>query len=212
MNRAPDPTPEQLAELAALLGGQLHRRPHDDENQPATVRLESPRCLLYVRSLWGGGGKWTAFIQDLDGRSIHNAPRANVNPARGMPAIAADLRRRVLDPARAAIVAHETGKSSRAAAAQDIAAKIASLESAAGASNAAGGSSCGPVLQLPGFEIKDQYDLSGCTYTETFRASIRVHSFDCLRMIARLVAEDHRLHEQLRANRAQQDPDPDTTP
>jgi hypothetical protein len=196
----PEPTPDQLARLAALLGGQV-QAPTDPQRTRSSIRLDSPRCLLQIGPIWSSRDKWHAWITDTEGRSIHASPSANVSPSRTLEAIAADIRRRVLDPARSVLIAHETRKNTEHTREQDLAQKIAALEAVTGHTNSPAHHSA-EVVRLPGIRITNRYHLQADHYGGTYRLEIDVHSFDCLRMIARLIAEDHRVHDALRAARA----------
>jgi hypothetical protein len=183
-----EPTAEFIAALASCMGGIL--TPQEGGRLPVIV-FDSPRCQLHIRASWEARPKWRAYIMDLDGRNIHRSQSANFSPSRPVPDIAADIRRRVLDASRQAIITHGISRRQQQAKADDISTRLARLEAAMGATNNTEGYHHNHFVRLPGLRISTEYNFGQGT---RYCAEITVHSLDCLVMIARIIAEDQRLH------------------
>lgn len=119
----------------------------------------------------------------------HSAPSVCTAIDRSVAAIAADLRRRLIGAAHAACKA-----------AMENAAQVRDREHARNAQIAELEQVLGPLKQshdhqsqyTDGFSIH-RSDLAGGGYKGEYRAEVRVRSWHCLLMIARLVAEDARV-------------------
>lgn len=188
--RITEPTTEFIAALASSLGGTL--TPQEDERLPC-ITFDSPRCQLHIRASWDARPKWRASLCDVAGKHIHQSESANFNHARPLPAIAAELRRRVLEASRPAIIAHYTRQRASEADQAEITRRITCLENAMQTTNQTQHYH-NDFIVLPGLRIRSAYDFGGSDYRPDYDASITVHSFDCLLMIARIIAEDHRIH------------------
>lgn len=196
----PEITADFIARLAALLDGEAVARPDSQRHDgPPVIRLHSPRVLLSISNSWDARPKWRASVLDWNGRHIHGAPCANFSSTRGMPEIAADLRRRVLTPARAQVIQHAAQASAAALKHQQASERLAQLTDI-----------LGPVkpyhngyANFTGLRIEHEYHLQDKDGPwASFQAQISVHSFDALKMIAAIIAEDHRLNDQVRASAA----------
>lgn len=189
------PTAEFVAALASAMGGELVPPDVERHDRLPSIRFSSPRCLLRLSSAWRARGKWHAWVYDDKGQTVSAAQSANFSPSRSVVEVAADLRRRVLEASRAALVAHYTAGAVRAAEAQDIAGKVERLEQVAGCKNDAQRYGRGAFIRLPGFEVERDYYF-GSRHSNCYSATVTVHSFECLLMIARLVAEDQRINSK----------------
>lgn len=190
---SPEITPEFIARLAALLGGQVITRPGSRDDSPQLViRLHSPRVLLTLSHAWHARPKWHASALDWDGRHIHGSPGANFSSTRPIEEIAADLRRRVLDPARAHLIRHAASASATAQKHQQASTRLEQLETILGP----GKPYHNGFANLPGLRIPHEYHLQDRDGPwASFQAEITLHSFHALKMIAAIIAEDHRLHQ-----------------
>lgn len=186
-------TREFIAALAQSMGGLVQPDSADPDRRLPGIRFDSPRCVLHLRTCWQPRGMWHAFVCDDKGHCISGSATANFNPTRHISGIATDLRRRVLEPSRTAIIAHATTQGSKAVASRELRERIEKLEAVFGVKNDTEGYQHNHFVKLPQFRIASEYHLAGSARRGRFTAEISVESFDCLLMIARLVAEDHRL-------------------
>lgn len=169
--------------VARLLGG----RYLDDETECACHTIElAPTVQLWARRDWQDKDKvkWGARCPLAQ---VHSPECVRTSLGRPVAAIAADLKRRLLPAAFAvckkAMAAAEAKDKERAREAQ-----LAQLEEI-----------LGPMRRenyhdshyCDGFSIRRDELLAGA-YPDRYRAEVRVHSWHCLLMIARLVAEDAR--------------------
>ena len=186
----PPITPGFIHRLAEALGGAVVADVTDeDRDRVPVVVFDVPRCQLHISTAWDARPKWRAWITDATGQCVHNCPSANFDSKRPLPAITADIRRRVLDQAVEPLRQHYAAQMAYASEQELMRQRIAELEAATGSINAP--SRYGRVLVLPGFDIQHEYTLKK---SDSFTADIRVHSFAALKMIAAICAEDHRLH------------------
>ncbi len=187
-----DPTAEFIAQLAAHMGGTI--APQENDRLPG-IRFENPRCIMFIRSSWDARPKWRAYITAADGKNIHRAASANFNGKRPLHDIGADLRRRVLEASRQAIRDHGKTAAEKQTKEREIQDRVQHLETAAQAVNDKAGYH-NHFVRLPGFTVASEYHLSADRHG--FTAEVTVHSFECLLMIARLVAEDRRIYNATR--------------
>jgi hypothetical protein len=188
---SPEITAEFMHRLAVLLDGEAVTRPGCNDGRLPVIRLHSPRVLLTLSHAWHARPKWHASALDWQGKHIHGSPSANFTSSRPIEEIAADLRRRVLDPARAHLIRHASHTAAADLKHQQAAHRLAELETI-----------CGPskpyhngYANLTGLRIPHEYHLQDRDGPwASFHAEITLHSFEALKMIARIVAEDHRLH------------------
>jgi hypothetical protein len=193
---SPEITPEFMQRLAALLGGEAIARPHAENDKRPVIRLDAPKVLLSVNHAWHARPKWHASITDWDGRHIHGSPSANFTSSRPVEEIAADLRRRVLDPARAHIIKHAETAAAVATRQQLVRHRLDQLEAILGPQKP---NYHNTFAALPGLRIAHQCHLEDSSGPwPCFEAEIRLHSFEAMKMIAHIIAEDHRLHAATR--------------
>jgi hypothetical protein len=160
----------------------------DDEEAQHRVMVElAPTVHLWARRSWEQKGMiaWTAHCPHAQG---YSAPGVCTSLTRPAAAIAEDIRRRLLPAAR------EWCKSTMGSAAQ-----TRNTEHARQAEVAELEQNLGPMAEAhdgthytDGFSIRHD-DLLGGDYNGRYRAEVRVYSWHCLLMIARLVAEDERV-------------------
>ncbi len=169
--------------VARLLGGRFL-----DEDAAAcvhTIEL-APTVHIWARRDWQKKGMihWGARCPRAAG---HACPRVCTAISRPVAATAADLRRRLIPAAQAwcrAAVASAALQHDREHARK---ARLAELTQAVGPLRESN-----QVHHAQGFTIRHD-DLLGSGFDGRIRAEIDVHSWPCLLMIAKLVAEDARV-------------------
>lgn len=197
MKPTPDPD-DALPEIAAHLGGTLassttHRRPF--------IILPTVRARLHLATSWQPRGKWRAYLTDDTGQTFRS-PDANFSPERSPRDIAQDIRRRVIEPARAPLAAHYTAQSKHAAEVTTLQQLIARLDDALGRPGEIHNHRhYNTYYHSPGFRTARESDIMPGTHPSqaTHRAEIDVYSFECYLMIARLVREDRAIHARTHA-------------
>lgn len=191
----PPITAEFITRLALLLDGEAVPRPGCNDERLPVIRLHSPRVLLSISNSWEARPKWRASVMDWEGKHIYGSPSANFTSTRPIEEIAADLRRRVLEPARAHLIQHASNAASAAQKHQQAAHRLAELENILGPTKPYHNG----YANLPGFRIPHEHHLQDRDGPwPSFHAEITLHSFDAFKMIAAIIAEDHRLNSQSR--------------
>ena len=188
----PEITPDFLARLAVLLDGEAVHRPGCSEDHPQLViRLHSPRVLLSISHSWDARPKWRASALNWDGKHIHGSPSANFTSSRPVEEIAADIRRRVLDPGRAHLIRHAASASASDLKHQQASTRLAELAAILGTSQPYHNG----YANFHGLRILHEYHLQDKDGPwPAFNAEITLHSFAAFKMIAAIIAEDRRLH------------------
>lgn len=170
--------------VARLLGGRFLTE--DAERSSHTIEL-APTIHLWARRDWQKKGMihWGARCPSTQN---YSAPSVCTAIDRPVAAIAADLRRRLIPAARASCkAAMETAARARdTERARD--AQIAELEQVLGPLRKAHDH----AHYTDGFSIRRE-DLLGGSFDGRYRAEVRVRSWHCLLMMAKLVAEDTRI-------------------
>ena len=188
---SPEITPEFMHRLATLLAGEAVTRPGCSDERLPVIRLHAPRVLLSLSHAWHARPKWHASALDWEGKHIHGSPSANFTSTRPLDEIAADLRRRVLDPARAHLIRQATAAASSTQKHQQASARLSELETILGP----GKPYHNGFANLPGLRIVHEYHLQDRDVPwPSFQAEITLHSFHALKMIAAIIAEDNRIH------------------
>ncbi len=170
--------------VARLLGGRF--LDEDAERSSHTIEL-APTIHLWARRDWQKKSmiRWGARCPSAQNCS---APSISTGINRSVAAIAADLQRRLIPEARASCKS-----------AMESAARARDAEHARNAQIAELEQVLGPLRKAhdhahyaEGFSIRRE-DLIGAAYDGRYRAEVRVRSWHCLLMIAKLVAEDTRI-------------------
>ncbi len=181
-------TTELLHALAPLLNGEVLG---NIRHQSEFIQLHALRARLTLSHSWRSGSKYTCHIYDDEGQSIHGSPSASFDPTRSPVSIAADITCRIITEARKPLTAHYIGKQAREAADIKHRARLSQLTDILGPLDYCQHSHAFGWRQL---HTRSDTDLTGSAYRGIHRAEIEVASFDCLLMIARLIAEDKRIH------------------
>lgn len=171
--------------VARLLGG---RYLEEEPNRPSHTIELAPTVRLWARRDWKKKGMilWGVSCPKASG---HSAPGVSTSINRPVAALAQDLRRRLLPSA------HAWCKQTIEAAAQTRDreharhARLAEIEQILGPMQA---SHDRAHHSTDRFSIRHN-DLFGGDYRGDYQAEIRVHSWHCLLMIAKLVVEDARV-------------------
>lgn len=189
---APEITADFIDRLSALLDGEAVARPDSQRHDGIPViRLHSPRVLLSISNSWDARPNWRASVLDWNGRHIHGAPCANFSSTRSLPEIAADLRRRVLTPARAQVIKHAAQASAAALKHEQASQRLDELAAILGPSKPYHNG----YANFAGLRIEHEFHLQDRDGPwASFHGQISVHSFAAFKMIAAIIAEDHRLH------------------
>lgn len=170
--------------VARLLGGRFVE--DDAERTTHTIEL-APTIHLWARRDWQKKNMihWGARCPSAQN---YSAPSVCTGMERTVAAIAADLQRRLIPAARASCKA-----------AMDAAARARDTERSRDAQIAELEQALGPLRKAhdhahytDGFSIRRE-DLLGGSFDGRYRAEVRVRSWHCLLMIAKLVAEDARI-------------------
>ena len=170
--------------VARLLGGRF--LDEDAERSSDTIEL-APMIHLWARRDWKKKDMihWGARCPSAQN---YSGPSICTGINRSVGAIAADLQRRLIPSARAACKS-----------AMEIAARTRDAEHARNAQIAELEQVLGPLRKAHdqahyanGFTIRRE-DLLGASFDGRYRAEVRVRSWHCMLMIAKLVAEDTRL-------------------
>jgi hypothetical protein len=169
--------------VARLLGGRFIE---DDERSSHTIEL-APTVHLWARRDWQKKGMihWGARCPAV---SSCSCPSVCTALARPVAAIAADVQRRLVPAAHAACKAAMANAARERDSEHARNAKLAQLEEILGPMRYAHDGS----HYADGFSIQHHELLTG-GYRGEYRAEVRVRSWHCLLMIAKLVAEDARI-------------------
>jgi hypothetical protein len=130
-------------------------------------------------------------VSDWEGKHVYGSPSANFTSTRPIEEIAADLRRRVLDPARASLIKHAASAASADLKHQQATQRLDQLATILGPSKPYHSG----YANFSGLRITHEYHLQDSDGPwPRFNAEITLHSFEAMKMIARIIAEDTRLH------------------
>lgn len=192
----------RILEVGALLGAKVVSEP---ENWQTRLEL-SPTIHLCA----SGGGysyrdkiHWSASYPGA--YRIGNCPSINTAIDRPAAAIVADLQRRLIpDAKKYCLECHQAEQAERARKAE-AASRVAQLEQILGGTALYQSSGYGkdvhlPSLRLPSYQLEDRGG-----HRSQWSAEIEVYSWDCLLMIARLVAEDRRAWAAANPKKAEED-------
>ncbi len=170
--------------VARALGG----RYLDAESEHGGHAIElAPTVHLWARHDWRKRDMihWGARCPRV---SLSSVPSVRTALGRPVPAIAADLRRRLLPAAHAACKTALGAAAAEQDREQARKARLAELEAILGSIR----SGHDKWHYADGFRIAHD-ELLGRSWSGEISAEVRVHSWHCLLMIARLVAEDGRV-------------------
>lgn len=188
---SPEITAEFIARLASLLDGEAVPRPGCNDERLPVIRLHSPRVLLSISHSWEARPKWRGTVMDWEGKHIYGSDSANFTSTRPIEEIAADLRRRVLDPARASLIKHAASAASADLKHQQASTRLGELAAILGPSQPYHNG----YANFHGLRILHEYHLQDKDGPwPRFNAEITLHNFAAMKMIAAIIAEDHRLH------------------
>ena len=170
--------------VARLIGGRF--RDEDAERSLHTIEL-APTIHIWARRDWQKKNMihWGARCPSAQN---YSAPSICTGMNRPVAAIAADLQRRLIPTARAACKSAMENAARTRDAEHARNAQIAELEQVLGPLRKAHDH----AHYAKGFSIRRE-DLLGASFDGRYRAEVRVRSWHCLLMIAKLVAEDTRL-------------------
>lgn len=174
--------------VARLLGG---RFVEDEERISHTIEL-APTVHLWARRDWQKKDMIHWGVR-CPGNSRCSCPSVCTALARPVAAIAADVRRRLVPAAHAACKAAVADAARERDKEHERKAKLAQLEEILGRMRE---SHDHGHHYTDGFSIQHAELLAG-GYRGEYRAEVRVRSWHCLLMIAKLVAEDARIRPQL---------------
>lgn len=176
---------EFARKLAPHFGGQLIE---DDSHFP-TIALHAERVRLFIRDAWNKRGMITIHAWPDNSQRCHRLPSANVSATRPIESIVADIRRRVIEPAKPILREHYQSEARAANQAAFVRQRCRELGEAL-RQEPSKHWSC--HFHTDSMDIEHSYYLSG---EYTYRAEIRVHSWEALLQIARILAEDHTYHK-----------------
>lgn len=151
-----------------------------------TIALHAERIHLFIRKSWNVRGKMTVTAYPDDGGRLYDAVSGNVNPDRPIDSIAADIRRRVIEPAKPVLRDYYTNAATREAQETEMRQRKRELAEALGQEPS---KHWGRHFHTRSLDIEHDYHLRP-DRGDYVTAEIRVYNWAAFLQIARILRAD----------------------